>query len=156
VNPRTLAARGIGIDEVEGAVRRHNVNVPTGTMYGPNRMVNVRATGQLMTADAYKSLVVTYKNGAPVRLDELATVLHSYEDDKAASWYFDPPHAERSLGLSILRQPGTNTVEVASAVRALLPSFQAQLPPTAELHIVSDRSQTIKASFEDIQFTMVL
>jgi HAE1 family hydrophobic/amphiphilic exporter-1 len=156
VNPRALAARGIGIDEVEAAVQRQNVNTPTGTMYGPHRMVTVRASGQLMTAEAYKPLIVTYKGGAPVRLEEVATVLDGVEDDKTASWFCDATHNDRTIALAVQKQPGVNTVEVAGAIRSLIPTFQAQLPGTAHLQIMYDRSETIRASFQDIQFTMLL
>jgi HAE1 family hydrophobic/amphiphilic exporter-1 len=156
VNPRALASRGIGIDEVESAVRRHNVNLPTGTLYGPDQMLTVQATGQLRSAEEYRPLVVAYRNGAPVRLEELATVYDSVEDDKAFAWYNSAEQRTRTIALAILRQPGVNTVEVADNVKALLPSFQAQLPPSVELKILTDRSQTIRESFEDVQFTMAL
>jgi HAE1 family hydrophobic/amphiphilic exporter-1 len=156
VNPRALAARGIGIDEVEAAVQKQNVNIPTGTMYGPHRMVTVRASGQLMTAEAYKPVVVTYKGGAPVRLEEVATVLDGVEDDKTASWFCDATHNDRTIALAVQKQPGVNTVEVAGAIRSLIPSFESQLPGTAHLQIMYDRSETIRASFHDIQSTMML
>ena len=156
VNPRTLASRGIGIDEVESAVRTHNVNLPTGTLYGPNQMLTLQATGQLARADQYKPLVVTYRKGAPVRLGELATVYDGVEDDKAFSWYTSAEERSRTIGLAILRQPGVNTVEVADNVKALLPSFQSQLPPSVKLRMLMDRSLTIRESFHDVQFTMYL
>ena len=156
VNPRTLASRGIGIDEVESAVRTHNVNLPTGTLYGPNQMLTLQATGQLTRADQYKPLVVTYRKGAPVRLGELATVYDGVEDDKAFSWYTSAEERSRTIGLAILRQPGVNTVEVADNVKALLPSFQSQLPPSVKLRMLMDRSLTIRESFHDVQFTMYL
>jgi hydrophobic/amphiphilic exporter-1 (mainly G- bacteria), HAE1 family len=156
VNPRALASRNIGIDEVETAVRRQNVNLPTGTLYGPDQMLTVQATGQLTSAEQYKPLVVTYRNGAPVRLDEIATVYDGVEDDKALSWYSTAAERSRSIALAVLRQPGVNTVEVADNVKALLPSFQAQLPPSVKLRMLTDRSQTIRESFHDVQFTMML
>jgi hydrophobic/amphiphilic exporter-1 (mainly G- bacteria), HAE1 family len=155
-NPRQLASRGIGIDEVETALARHNVNIPTGTLYGPHQMLTVQATGQLTSADEYKPMVVTYKNGSPVRLEEIATVIDSVEDDKIASWFNHGERADRAIVLAIQRQPGTNAVEVAGAVRDLLPSFRAQLPPTTQLDVLYDRSDTIRDSFRDVQFTMIL
>src|SRR5690606_14699642 len=146
VNPRSLASRGIGIDEVEEAVRRHNVNLPTGTLYGPDRMLTIQATGQLRSAEEYEPLVVAYRNGAPVRLGELAKVYDSVEDDKAYAWYNNAEARTRTIALAILRQPGVNTVEVADNVKALLPSFQAQLPPSIKLEMLTDRSQTIRES----------
>ncbi len=156
VNPKKLAARGIGIDEVEAAIRRHNVNLPVGTLSGETQMVTLQATGQLTKADDYKPLIVTYKNGTPVRLSELALVSDSVEDDKAAAWYNTPASSERAVTLSILRQPGTNTVEVADNVRKLLREFNRQLPPSVKLETLFDRSETIRESFRDIQFTMYL
>ena len=156
VNPTKLAARGIGIDEVEAAIRTHNVNLPVGTLWGPNQTVTLQATGQLTTAEAYKPLIVTYKNGSPVRLSEVATVIDSVEDDKAAGWFNTSTTSDRSVNLSVLRQPGTNTVEVADKVRALLHDFRGQLPPSVSLEVLSDQSLTIRESFRDIQFTMYL
>ena len=156
VNPHTLAARGIGIDEVEAAVRKQNVNIPTGTMYGPHKMITVQATGQLMNAAAYKPVVVTYRNGTPVRLEEVAIVADLVENDKTASWFNTAEHGDRAIVLAIQRQPGTNAVEVADSVRNLIPSFKSQLPASASLGILYDRSDTIRASFKDIQFTMAL
>ncbi len=156
VNPDALASRGIGIDEVENAIRRHNVNIPTGTLYGKDQMVTIHATGQLVDAEAYKPMIVAYVGGSPVRLDEVATVLDSVEDDKAASWFNTAEASQRALVLAVLRQPGTNAVEVADGVKALFPQFNAQLPPTVKLGILTDRAATIRESFEDVQFTMVL
>ena len=156
VNPDALASRGIGIDEVETAIRRHNVNIPTGTLYGKDQMVTIHATGQLVDADAYKPMIVAYTGGSPVRLDEIATVIDSVEDDKAASWYNNAEGSQRALIMMVLRQPGTNAIEVADGVKALIPAFQATLPPTVKLNIMTDRSATIRESFEDVKFTMLL
>jgi HAE1 family hydrophobic/amphiphilic exporter-1 len=156
VNPDALASRNLGIDQVEAAIRRHNVNIPTGTLYGKDQMVTIHATGQLTNADAYKPMIVAYVAGSPVRLDEIATITDSVEDDKAASWFNTPQGAERSITLAVLRQPGTNAVEVADGVKALFPSFLAALPPTVKLQVLTDRAATIRESFEDVQFTMAL
>ncbi len=156
VNPDALASRGIGIDEVETAIRRHNVNIPTGTLYGKDQMVTIHATGQLVDADAYKPMIVAYTGGSPVRLDEIATVIDSVEDDKAASWYNNAEGSQRALIMMVLRQPGTNAIQVADGVKALFPAFRALLPPTVKLNIMTDRSATIRESFEDVKFTMLL
>ena len=121
VDPRALAARGIGIDEVEQAIARANVNKPTGTLYGAHQAFNVQATGQLMDAAAYRPLVVAYRNGSPVRLEEIGRVIDGVQTDKVASWFND----ERAVVLAVQRQPGTNTVEVVDAIRALLPDLPA-------------------------------
>jgi hydrophobic/amphiphilic exporter-1 (mainly G- bacteria), HAE1 family len=156
LDPLALASRGIGTDEVAEAIRSANVNLPTGTLYGSQRAFTVEATGQLTRADAYRPVIVTYRNGSPVRLEELGTVLDGVEDDKTAGWYASAETVERSLILSIQRQPGTNTVAVAEAVKALLPTFQAWLPPSVQLRIHFDRSESIRASVRDVKLTMVV
>jgi HAE1 family hydrophobic/amphiphilic exporter-1 len=156
LDPTALAVKKIGIDEVTEAVRNWNVNMPTGELYAPGRAYTIEATGQLTKAEAYRPLVVAYRNGSPVRLQDLAEVLDSVEDDKAASWYNTKEGSSRSIVLAVQRQPGFNTIEVADSIRALLPVFQAQLPPAVRLDILYDRSETIRASFRDVQFTMYL
>jgi HAE1 family hydrophobic/amphiphilic exporter-1 len=156
INPLTLASRGIGVDEVVDAVRRWNVNLPTGELFGPHLAYTVQATGQLTRAEAYRPLVVAYRQGSPVRLEELARVMDSVEDDKVAGWYNSADQVSRSIVLAVQRQPGVNTVAVVDSIRELFPVFQAQLPPAVSLHILYDRSQTIRESFHDIQFTMYL
>jgi HAE1 family hydrophobic/amphiphilic exporter-1 len=152
VDPRALAARGIGIDEVEQAIARGNVNKPTGTLYGAHQTFNVQATGQLTDAAAYRPLIVAYRNGAPVRLDELGKVVDGVQTDKVASWFND----DRAVVLAIQRQPGTNTIEVVDAIRALLPTFRQQLPASVALNVVYDRSVAIRESVRDVQFTLLL
>ena len=152
VNPRKLAALGVGIDEVQNAIAQGNVNLPTGTMDSSSRSVSVRATGQLETAAAYRPLVVAYRNGAPVRVDDVGSALDSVENLKAATWY----KGERAIVLAILRQPGANTIETVDAIRKVLPSFEAKLPASVRLEVQYDRSQSIRASVEDVQFTLLL
>jgi hydrophobic/amphiphilic exporter-1 (mainly G- bacteria), HAE1 family len=152
LDPKMLASRGIGIDEVAQAVQNANVNLPTGTLYGAHRAFTVQASGQLMDAPAYRPLIVAYRNGAPVRLDQLGRVIDSVENDKVAGWRRD----ERAVVLAVQRQPGTNTVEVVDGVRALLPAFREQLPAAVNLEALYDRSQTIRASVNDVQFTLLL
>jgi hydrophobic/amphiphilic exporter-1 (mainly G- bacteria), HAE1 family len=152
VDPRALATRGIGIDEVEQAVARGNVNKPTGTLYGTHQTFNVQASGQLTDAAAYRPLIVTYRNGAPVRLEELGKVVDGVQTDKVASWFND----DRAVVLAIQRQPGTNTIEVVDAIRALLPTFRQQLPASVGLNVVYDRSVAIRESVHDVQFTLGL
>jgi len=152
VDPRALAARGIGIDEVEQAIARANVNKPTGTLYGPHQAVNVQSTGQLMDAAAYRPLIVAYRNGSPVRLEELGRVIDGVQTDKVASWFND----DRAVVLAVQRQPGTNTIEVVDAIRKLLPMFRSQLPASVSLDVVYDRSVAIRASVHDVQFTLLL
>ena len=152
LDPRQLVSRGIGINEVNAAVQNANVNLPTGVLFGPMTAFTVQANGQLKDAAAYRPVVVAYRNGSPVRLGDLGRVIDGVENDKAAAWYND----ERSISLAIFKQPGTNTVEVAGAVRRLLPAFQRQLPAAASLHVLYDRSESIRASVNDVRFTLLL
>ncbi|OGP60257.1 MAG: acriflavine resistance protein B [Deltaproteobacteria bacterium RBG_13_61_14] len=156
LDPRALASRGIGIEEVAAAVQAGNVNLPTGTLYGPHRAYTIEAAGQLNDASAYRPLIVAYRNGSPVRLSELGRVLDSVENNKVAAWYLDSTSQQRSVVLAVQRQPGTNTVEVAAAVRKLLPSFRARLPASVSLNVLFDRSESIKNSVDDVESTLVL
>jgi len=156
LDPKALASRGIGIDEVAEAVRSANVNLPTGTLQDSHQRYTVQASGQLVDASRYEPMIVTYRDGRPVRLEEIGRVINSVEDDKTASWYADAAKRQRSIVLAIQRQPGTNTVKVAQSVKALLPKLEAQLPPSVELHVLFDRSESILASVNDVKFTLVL
>jgi HAE1 family hydrophobic/amphiphilic exporter-1 len=152
VDPNALAARGVGINEVEQAVAQANVNLPTGTLYGKDRMFAVQATGQLNDAVAFRPVIVTYRNGAPVRLQELGRVVDSVQNDKVAAWF----KGKRGIVLAIQRQPGTNTIEVVDNIKKLLPTFRAEVPPAVEIETLYDRSVTIRASVEEVQFTLYL
>ncbi len=152
LNPKALAARSIGINEVANAIANGNVNLPTGTLYGTHQAFTIEASGKLNNAEAYRPLIVAYRNGSPVRLGELGRVIDSVENDKIASWY----NTTRSIGLAIYRQPGTNTVEVVDSIRELLPSFRAQMPGSVNLNILYDRSLSIRDSVNDVKFTLFL
>lgn len=152
LDPRALAARGIGIDEVRTALNTNNVNLPAGTIDGANKAVTLMATGQLKSADGFRKVIVSYKNGAAVRLGDVANVVDSVENDKAASWY----NGDRSIILFIQRQPGTNTVKVVDGIKELLPAFRDQLPSSVKLDIFVDRSLAIRESVHDVKFTLVL
>jgi HAE1 family hydrophobic/amphiphilic exporter-1 len=152
LDPKALASRGIGIDEVVDAIEKANVNLPTGTLWGKDKAFTVQATGQLYDAAAYRPLIVAYRNGSPVYLEELGRVIDSVENDKVANWY----NNTRSIVLAIQRQPGTNTVEVVDAIKKLLPTFRAQMPASVNLDILYDRSVSIRASVNDVKFTLIL
>jgi HAE1 family hydrophobic/amphiphilic exporter-1 len=152
LDPRALAARGIGIDDVTNAIQRSNVNLPTGLLTGPHKAFTVQATGQLMDAAAFRPLIVAYRNGSPVRLEELGNVIDSVQNDKVANWY----NNMRAEVLAIRRQPGTNTVEVVDNVKKLLPGFRSAIPASIDMHILYDRSETIRASLADVKFTLYL
>jgi hydrophobic/amphiphilic exporter-1 (mainly G- bacteria), HAE1 family len=152
VDPNALAARSIGINEVEQAVANANVNLPTGTLYGKQRMFAVQATGQLADATAFRPIIVAYRNGSPIRLRDVARVVDGVQNDKVAAWFND----RRGIVLAIYRQPGTNTVEVVDNVKRLLPTFRAEVPPAVDIETLYDRSVTIRASVEEVQFTLYL
>ncbi len=157
IDPYTMASRQIGINEIENALKSWNVNLPTGTINGPQRAFTLQASGQLTSADQYKPLVVAYRAGAPVRLDEIANIVDSVEDDKTSSWLYDKDNKGRqAIVLGIKRQPGTNTMEVTEGIKQLLPVFKNELPPSVKMGILYDRSETIKESFQDVKFTMIL
>ena len=152
LDPQALASRGLGINEVADAVRKENVNLPTGTLYGAHQAVTVQATGQLTTAAAYRPLIVAYRGGQPVRLSDLGQVLNSVSNDKIASWY----KTSRAIVLAIQRQPGTNTIEVVDSINNLLPSIRNQIPASVQIATLYDRSATIRESVNDVQFTLLL
>jgi HAE1 family hydrophobic/amphiphilic exporter-1 len=152
LDPSLMAAHNIGIDDVEAALSLHNVNMPTGTLWGARQAYTVQATGQLDTAAQYRPLIVAYRNGSPVRLEQLGQVIDSVENDKVAAWYND----KRTINLNVQRQPGSNTVEVVDNIKALLPSFREQMPPSVSLDVLYDRSQAIRESVNDVKFTLML
>src|SRR4249920_1973756 len=156
LDPHALAARQIGINEVEAALRNWNVNVPTGSIIGPHQVFTLQASGQLMNADEYRNQIISYRNNSPVRLEQLGTIADGVEDPRTASWFYTAESKHRAITLGIQRQPGTNTIAVADAVKNLLPQFRAELPASVHLDLLYDRSQTIRESYRDVQFTMAL
>jgi HAE1 family hydrophobic/amphiphilic exporter-1 len=152
VDPNALAARGVGINEVEQAIAQANVNLPTGTLYGKDRMFAVQATGQLQDAAAYRPIIVTYRNGSPIRLQELGTISDSVQNDKLGASF----KGKRGIVLAIQRQPGTNTIEVVDQVKSLLPTFRAEVPPAIDIETLYDRSVSIRASVGEVQFTLYM
>ncbi|HET7205329.1 MAG TPA: efflux RND transporter permease subunit [Terriglobales bacterium] len=157
LDPRALASRQIGTDDVTNAIANGNVNQPTGILYGKHRAFVVQANGQLQKAADYAPLIVAYRNGAPVRLKDLGQVVDGVEVDKTASWYYDTQGGlRRAIVLAIQRQPGTNTVEVVDSIKKLLPTFREQMPPSVDLKILYDRSVSIRDSVNDVKSTLFL
>ena len=156
LDPNALASRGVGIDQAASAVRSANVNLPTGTLYGPFQAFAVESTGQLLNAPSYRDLIVAYRNGSPVRLSDVGRVLDSIQNDKVAAWFFNPEGSRRSIILAIQRQPGTNTVRVAGAVKTLLPVFREQLPASVSADVLYDRSVSIRDSVNDVEMTLLI
>ena len=161
MDPHLLAAHQIGLNEVEASLKSWNVNLPTGQITGPQRAFTLQASGQLMTGAQYRPLVVAYRNGSPVRLQDLGAVIDGVEDDKTASWFYSKDgqantSEQRAIILAIQRQPGTNTIEVTDNIKRLLPVFHTELPPSVLLDILYDRSDTIRESYQDVQYTMLM
>ena len=152
LNPDALAARGLGIDTVATAIGKGNVNLPTGTLYGPNRIYNVMVGGQLYDAAAFGELIVSYQNGAPVRLKDVARVYDGVQNDKGGAII----NGEQGVVLAIQKQPGTNTIQVVEDIRKMLPAFQRSLPAGAQLDVIYDRSQSIRESVSDVKFSLLL
>src|SRR5215831_2066368 len=152
MDPTALADKGIGVDDVDTAIRNANPNTPTGTLYGKYSNLTVQTNVALDNAAQFRTLIVAYRNGSPVRLEEVANVLDSVENNKAASWF----NGRRSVTMAVQRQPGTNTVAVVDAIKALIPQFKQQLPASVNLDILNDRSISIRQSVNDVQFSLVL
>src|SRR5216684_1792071 len=152
LDPSALAIRGIGIDDVATALQRGNTNLPVGTLYGIHQNLTVQANGQLMNAEAYRQLIVAYRNGAPVTLKELGDIVDSVENNRLASRY----NGKQVVTLTVQRQPGTNTVAVVDAIKNLLPAFRQQLPASIKLDVLYDRSESIRESVNDVQLSLLL
>jgi len=152
VDPKALAARGIGLDEVTAAVSAGNPNLPTGTLWGPQRAYTILADGSISSAPEFRQLAVTYQNGAPVRLQEVARVIDDVQDSRTAAWF----DGRRAVTLAIQRQPGTNTVQVADAAKNMVARLSSQLPPSVEVNTLYDRSVSIRESVHDVQLTLLI
>ena len=156
LDPRELASRGIGLDEVRTALNTNNVNLPTGVIDGADKTVTLQAAGQLNSADDFRKVIVTYRNGAPVRLGDLGNVINSVQAIKNIGWFGHQGTLTRAIILEVQRQPGTNTIKVVDGVKALLPTFRSQLPAAINLDILLDRSLAIRESVSDVRFTLIL
>jgi HAE1 family hydrophobic/amphiphilic exporter-1 len=152
LDPDQLATRGLSISQVAAAVRSENVLIPTGVLYGPERTLTIQATGQLPNAAAFRHLVVAFRRGAPVHLDELGNVFDDVQNNKAVGWY----NSERAIVLAVQRQPGTNTVAVARAVKQTMAEIQRDLPSSVKVNIRYDRSVSIENAVSDVRFSLVL
>ncbi|MEH2210962.1 efflux RND transporter permease subunit [Nostoc sp.] len=152
LDPQQLAARQIGLDRVATAIQQGNVNLPTGSLSGNHKNFTVQTNGQLEDAAAYRQLIVSYKDGMPIYLNQLGRIVDSVENDKVASWY----NNTRAIILTIQRQPGTNTVEVVDTIKKLLPNLREQIPASVEIGILYDASQSIRDSVDDVRFTLIL
>ena len=152
VNPKLLAARGLGISQVAAAVSAANSNLPTGALWGPDKVTTVETTAQLQNAADFRPIIIDYQNGALIRLQDVATVTDDVQNNKVAAWYKDT----RAIILAVQRQPGSNTVEVADQVKTTVDRLKTQLPAAVNLEILFDRSQSIRDSVHDVKLTLLL
>ena len=152
LDPRARAYRRIGIDEVVAAVNANNVSTPAGALWGRHKVLALQSNGQLKDAAAFRDIAVAYHNGSPVRLGDLGLVLDAVQNPRSGNWY----NGVRTIVLSINRQPGSNTVEVADAVKAMVERIKETLPPSVEVNQLYDRSSTIRESVGDVKFTLML
>ncbi|POR54346.1 efflux RND transporter permease subunit [Bosea psychrotolerans] len=152
INPDAVSSRGLALSDVRTAIAAANSNSPVGTLNGENQRLTLGATGQMERAGEYGNLIVAQKNGVPIRLEDLATVYDSVENDQTASWY----NGQRSILLAVYRQSDANTVDVVDSIKARLESYRSQLPAAIELHALNDRSIPIREAVEDVEFSLVV
>lgn len=157
LDPQALATRKIGLDQIRTAIQQGSVNLPTGSLSGPDKSYMIQANGQLNNANDFRSLIVSYQNGAAVRLQDLGQVIDDVQNNKVSNRYSDKNVTNQpSIVLAVQPQPDANTVEIVDAVKQLLPTLKAQIPQSIEMGIMYDRSQTIRASINDVKFTLLL
>ncbi len=157
LDPRELASRSIGLDQVRTAIQQNNVELPTGSLSGPDKTYMIQANGQLLNAEAARSMIVAYKNGAAVRLQDVATVSDDVQNNKVSNRYSDKNVSNQpAILLAVQPQPDANTVEIVDTIQQQLPTLRAQIPGSIELGIMYDRSQTVRASVDDVKFTLLL
>ncbi|CAN7212570.1 efflux RND transporter permease subunit [Bosea sp. LjRoot9] len=152
INPDAVSSRGLALSDVRTAIAAANSNSPVGTLNGENQRLTLGATGQMERAAEYGNLIVAQKNGVPIRLEDLATVYDSVENDQTASWY----NGQRSILLAVYRQSDANTVDVVDSIKARIESYRSQLPAAIELHALNDRSIPIREAVEDVEFSLVV
>ena len=152
VDPDQLAAHNIGIDEVQSAIAASNTNLPTGRLEGDKQAFTIESSGTLSNAAQYRPIIVAWRNGSPVRLEQLGRVLDDVEDNKIVAWVDNV----RGVILAIQRQPGTNTVAVVDSIRQLMPELRRAIPPAVNLSVMFDASQSIRGSIRDVEFTLLL
>jgi hydrophobe/amphiphile efflux-1 (HAE1) family protein len=152
VDPQALANRGIALEDVRNVLAQANVDLPKGTLNSPQQSYTLNTNDQLLKPDAYANLIVAYRSGAPVRIRDIGKVIEAPENDLLAGWYDN----HRAVILAIQRQPGANVIKTVDSIKSLMPQLQASLPPAVKINVVSDRTQTIRASVADVRFTLML
>jgi len=152
LDPEALAARGINLEDVRTALGQANVDLPKGTLNSPRQTYTLNTNDQLLKADDYANLVIAYRNGAPVRIRDVGRAVSAPENDLIAGWF----NQKRAVILAIQRQPGANVINTVNRIKAMMPVLQASIPPAVKVNIISDRTETIRASVSDVQFTLML
>jgi multidrug efflux pump subunit AcrB len=152
LDPEALAARGINLEDVRTALGQANVDLPKGTLNSPRQTYTLSTNDQLLKADDYANLVIAYRNGAPVRIRDVGRAISAPENDLIAGWF----NQKRAVILAIQRQPGANVINTVNRIKAMMPVLQASIPPAVKVNIISDRTETIRASVSDVQFTLML
>ncbi len=152
LDPAQLASRNIGVSQVATAIRQNNVMLPTGVLYGKDRTLTLQATGQMNDASQFRRLIIAYRDGSPVRLADVANVTDDIQNNKSAAWYDD----ERAINLMVQKQPGTNTIEVATRVKEALAEIERTLPASIKMHMQWDRSLSIQQSVNDVKLSLLV
>ena len=152
VNPQALAARGVGLEDVRNVISQANVDLPKGTLNSPRRTYTINTNDQLLNPDAYNQLIVAYRNGSPVRVKDVGNAINGPENDLLAAWF----NRQRAILLAVQRQPNANVIATVDRIKAMLPQLQAAIPKDIKVSILSDRTQTIRASVSDVRFTLML
>ena len=152
VDPQALADRGINLEDVRAVLGEANVDLPKGTLNSPRQTFTLNTNDQLFKPDQYADLVIAYRNGSPVRIRDVGRAISAGENELIAAWF----NQKRAIILAIQRQPGANVIETVGRVKAMLPVLEASIPAAVKVNVISDRTQTIRASVADVQFTLML
>ncbi len=156
LDPTALQAFNLDSDQVAEAINLQNVNIPMGQLSGPHRSVTLKADGQISTAAEYRQIIVAMRLGRPIRLSQVATVIDGIEVEEDGAWMYNAKDRSHAIIMAIQKQPGSNTLEVAKRVRELFPAFEDGLPEAVKMTVMRDASKSIKASVDDVQFTLLL
>jgi hydrophobe/amphiphile efflux-1 (HAE1) family protein len=156
VNPAAVSALGLSLEDVRTILGQANVNAPKGSFEGPRQAFTIGSNDQIFSADAYKPIIVAYKNGAPIRLGDVANVIDNVENDQLAAWVSTKKGEQSAVLLDVQRQPGANIIQTVDRVKELLPRLTASLPPSVHVDVLADRTETIRASVRDVQLTLLL
>ena len=157
INPAAIASLGLSLEDVRTVLGQANVNAPKGSFNGKQQSMTIGSNDQIFSAEAYRPVIVAYRNGAPIRLSDIGNVVDSVENDQLAAWVADGKNAYKpAVLLDIQRQPGANIIQTVDRIKALLPQLTATIPPSVKVSVLTDRTETIRASVEDVQFTLLL